>query len=430
MTPFGVLFAIVAMTSVSVRIVGGYIEIVKDWGCDTTEFRLTCRVLEAQIAILDAFFTGNTSSCTSPAVGTANKTPTAKPPFLEEDDNETSVTFNSSTLLRVPREAVSSDKKQITLPVKHRCSGVNHCSFRLTSDYKAAEEWGPGVVFIKYACINHEHITKNCQQDITVVGEGFVETPGYPQFNVERNCAWKLRTQEGQRIQLSFLDISLRDIGSSETKCTDRLTVEEEDRELLSVCGEKEESIVIESDGGGLDVFVSIRSKNIFPKRGVLFQYKALGCPPLKTPADGYLVDRNASHAQYMCCVGFVFPDTSRRDRSLYCENGYMWTTDLPDCINVTNTIWTRNSSLIRLPDTDTNLTTAMAAVIKESDFIYDIILPTLIICLLLIGNGVIIFIIFYLRKRRKLAQQADDEELGAIFQPHDGSVNDKAISV
>jgi hypothetical protein len=38
---------------------------------------------------------------------------------------------------------------------------------------------------------------------------------------------------------------------------------------------------------------------------------------------------------------------------------------------DVTNSIWTRNSSLIRLPDTDTNLTTAMAAVIKESDFIY-----------------------------------------------------------
>jgi hypothetical protein len=64
------------------------------------------------------------------------------------------------------------------------------------------------------------------------------------------------------------------DIGSSETECTDRLTVEEDGRQLLSVCGEKQESIVIESDGGGLDVFVSIRSKNIFPKRGVLFQYK------------------------------------------------------------------------------------------------------------------------------------------------------------
>jgi hypothetical protein len=37
-----------------------------------------------------------------------------------------------------------------------RCSGVNHCSFRLTSDYAAADDWGPGVVFIKYACINRE----------------------------------------------------------------------------------------------------------------------------------------------------------------------------------------------------------------------------------------------------------------------------------
>jgi hypothetical protein len=55
-----------------------------------------------------------------------------------------------------------------------------------------------------------QHITKSCQQDITVVGEGFVETPGYPQYNVERNCTWKLRTQEGQRVHLSLLDISLR----------------------------------------------------------------------------------------------------------------------------------------------------------------------------------------------------------------------------
>jgi hypothetical protein len=63
-------------------------------------------------------------------------------------------------------------------------------------------------------------------------------------------------------------------IDSTETECTDRLTVKEGDRHLLSLCGEKEDSLVIESDGAGLDVFISIRSKNIFPKRGVLFQYK------------------------------------------------------------------------------------------------------------------------------------------------------------
>jgi len=63
-------------------------------------------------------------------------------------------------------------------------------------------------------------------------------------------------------------------IGSSETECIDKLTVKEGDRQLLSLCGEQEDSIVIESVGAGLDVFFSIRSKNIFPKRGVLFQYK------------------------------------------------------------------------------------------------------------------------------------------------------------
>jgi len=99
-------------------------EEVKEWGCHATEFRPTCRDLETQIAILDAFFTSNTSienyRCTSSADGAGTKTPTATPPFLVVDDNETSVTLNSSSLLRVPRAAVSSDEKQIRLPVKHR----------------------------------------------------------------------------------------------------------------------------------------------------------------------------------------------------------------------------------------------------------------------------------------------------------------------
>lgn len=64
-----------------------------------------------------------------------------------------------------------------------------------------------------------EHITRNCQKDISVVGEGFVETPGYPQYSVERDCTWKLRSQEGQRVHLSFLDISLR--GTDGTARTD-----------------------------------------------------------------------------------------------------------------------------------------------------------------------------------------------------------------
>jgi hypothetical protein len=63
-------------------------------------------------------------------------------------------------------------------------------------------------------------------------------------------------------------------IGSTEMECTDKLTVKEGDRQLRSLCGEQEDSIDIESEGAGLDVVLSIRSKKIFPKRGVLFKYK------------------------------------------------------------------------------------------------------------------------------------------------------------
>jgi hypothetical protein len=38
---------------------------------------------------------------------------------------------------------------------------------------------------------------------------------------------------------------------------------------------------------------------------------------------------------------------------------------------DVTSSMWTKDSSLIRLQGAETNLSTAMAAVVKESDFIY-----------------------------------------------------------
>jgi hypothetical protein len=53
-----------------------------------------------------------------------------------------------------------------------------------------------------------------------------------------------------------------------------------------------------------------------------------------------------------------------------------------------TNSIWTKNGSLIRLHDAETNLTTAMAAVIKESDFIYGKGHCLLILSLILLNTG------------------------------------------
>ena len=82
---------------------------VPDWGCHSTEFRLTCRELEQQIVILEAYF-DDSSNCTS-AVGGAGTTPS----FFMVDENET-----STALARDIREAVSDEKKQIRQPVKHR----------------------------------------------------------------------------------------------------------------------------------------------------------------------------------------------------------------------------------------------------------------------------------------------------------------------
>jgi len=88
-------------------------EVVPDWGCHWTEFRLTCRALEQQIVILDAFF-ADSSNCT-PAVGGAGIKLSTTPSFFMVDENET-----STALARDIREAVITEKKQIIQPVKHR----------------------------------------------------------------------------------------------------------------------------------------------------------------------------------------------------------------------------------------------------------------------------------------------------------------------
>jgi hypothetical protein len=89
-------------------------EVVPDWGCHSTEFRLTCRELEQQIVILDAYFADG-SNCPSAVGGAGTKASTTTPSISMVDENET-----STDLARDIREAVIADKKQITQPVKHR----------------------------------------------------------------------------------------------------------------------------------------------------------------------------------------------------------------------------------------------------------------------------------------------------------------------
>ena len=96
-------------------------------------------------------------------------------------------------------------------------------------------------------------------------------SPVYPKYYVGgRRCRWTLRADPGQRIQLRFLDISLREeissssgggSGSSHSsqhqpngQCTDSLRVTERGRNLLSMCGESKQDIVLLSDANTLEV--------------------------------------------------------------------------------------------------------------------------------------------------------------------------------
>ena len=82
-------------------------------------------------------------------------------------------------------------------------------------------------------------------------------SPVYPKYYAGgRKCKWVLRAEAGQRVQLRFLDISLREevSQSSHPRCTDSIRVTERGRNLLSMCGESKQDIVLLSDANKLEV--------------------------------------------------------------------------------------------------------------------------------------------------------------------------------
>ena len=79
----------------------------------------------------------------------------------------------------------------------------------------------------------------------------------YPKYySGGRRCNWILRAAEGQRIQLRFLDISLREEENNRRhpQCEDSVRVTERGRNLLSMCGESKQDIVLLSDANKLEV--------------------------------------------------------------------------------------------------------------------------------------------------------------------------------
>ncbi|XP_018562122.1 signal peptide, CUB and EGF-like domain-containing protein 2 [Anoplophora glabripennis] len=358
------------------RTISGYIEIVQTSDCNSCRLMLTCKHLNSIIAILDVEFTPGHVNDT---LGNTSVTPTLFPPVH-------------------PRGCLNQ-----------RCSGVNHCSFILEEDCPGSD-LGPGTLFVKYACVTEDRIKKYCNSEIvlpskftTGISEGFIQNPGYPRFySGQRECRWKITAPSQQRIRLTILDISvIVDNVSSEEECTDILQIKDTGQVIYSTCRQQNPPAKVISGSESIEVVLT--SRDYFnPLRGFLMHYTAVGCPMPNLPQDGYLVYRTDELAIFSCCVGYYFPDTGKRTKSLRCLGAY-WNISLPilDC---------QKASLLQSNQTQEIIIKST----KTRNMVTELLAPVLLIVVLFIINGGILFYILRARKRQTLDEMNDDE-LGPI---------------
>lgn len=93
---------------------------------------------------------------------------------------------------------------------------------------------------------------------------GFLMSPAYPKYyKGGRKCKWSLRVDPGQRIQVRLLDVNLRDEmrssrergrGDRRECSTDSIRISERGKNLLRMCGEMNNDILILSHGNQLEV--------------------------------------------------------------------------------------------------------------------------------------------------------------------------------
>ena len=99
-------------------------------------------------------------------------------------------------------------------------------------------------------------------------------SPAYPKYyKGGRKCKWSLKVDPGQRIQVRLLDVNLRDEmrtsrergrGERRECSTDSIRVSEKGKNLLRMCGEMKNDILLLSHGNQLEVSFMICSLIIY----------------------------------------------------------------------------------------------------------------------------------------------------------------------
>nr|XP_040231024.2 uncharacterized protein LOC120954841 isoform X1 [Anopheles coluzzii] len=242
--------------------------------------------------------------------------------------------------------------------------------------------------------------------------QGFLMTPSYPKYYIgDSTCRWTLYAGVHQRIKLTVLDLALR----FDEECRDYLQVVDlnTNQTLFHSCTESSRPIEIVSIQERLEVSVRTTTKVIYPKRGVLIHYTALGCElPSPTPGHMRLVRRTEHRVKYVCDPLHVFPDSGETVRELICTAKHTWHRPLPACIEKRAT---EGSGLVshyeqkrRYGDSD-NMSD------KQADTVYDILIPSLIIAGLFVVNGIVFAVIMRYRNKRKQRLDLESKELAEL---------------
>ncbi|XP_018055286.1 PREDICTED: uncharacterized protein LOC108691862 [Atta colombica] len=417
----------------AVKLPGGYMEVVQEQRCSHSLLRLTCRSLRAFIFILEAEYHANhTEFCQKESKNLkeelkmwTNKGSTRKRTNMQE--------LKGNYIL--DDEDIEADIVDIRSSLNKRCSGQKHCRYNVTIEHPGAHSWVPGEILLKYACIPEVAVKRYCNQQVKVISEdgGYLNTPGYPLYYIGETCGWTFRTFNDQRIVLTFHDLNIRG-PDADGNCMDIVRVRDSGSTLFEFCGTTAGVRVVSYSNVLTLDFVT--SKRFYNARGFLLQYQVLGCPEVLAPNGSYVSNGTLTSRTFLCKSGSVFPDSRERKRTLECKNG-KWNetaTKLPNCIATSavivksenehhhlasisgdNIVGTgvrigRGEDAVASGSVSPVMDSAQSAMMKQTDYVVDVVLPTVLIALLFVGNAIIVYIIFQFRKRKLSATNQGEE--------------------
>ncbi|CAL7935389.1 unnamed protein product [Xylocopa violacea] len=419
----------------AVKLPAGYMEVVQEDHCSESVVRLTCRSLKAFIFVLEAEYAPNlTNVC-----GYDARKFTGKKLYRSRGSGSS---YRKKELrgnyIDDLEEELGYGVVDIRRSLNRRCTGQKHCRYNFTTDQPGAIYWNPATLRLKYACIPEAAVRKYCNEELKVVPGvgGFINSPGYPLYYLgENTCGWTFRSAPGHRIVLTFHDLDIRGM-EPDGSCVDIVRVRENGRTLFEYCGTAAGvKVVSNSSVITLDL---VAAKRLYTARGFFLQYQVLGCPDVSPPNGSYVLNATLTSRTFLCRPGTVFPDSKKKTRILECANG-KWNESvvgIPSCTATSAVILKTEHDHNRLSSLSGDnilgtgvrigrgedavavgngniMDSTQSAMMKQTDYVVDVVLPTVLIALLFVGNAIIVYIIFQYRKRKvPTAEQAEEMSL------------------